>query len=572
MNAAALRLPWRALGAHAVAAFTLIVLLALGVPRLLSLDAATVAALQSAALAFTLPGALLGAALTRGRVRRHRHLLRALALGSDAIEVGEVRTLSSLPTTTTLASLGSMALAHAASVLTCAARGQVGADAAVAAWLLGLVLVAAAGLPLQASVRVGVVAALELLDPDVARELLLEVERTGAARRRVARRLALAIVGPVAFIAAGATLLTEAQVRLLSTQAAADTRRDADAVLSLALPPRAPPPAAARRRVRLELQAAEGTSRADLVVLLLAIALAAFVGRELGDWLVSDLTAATDRVRRLGNEEVVRTRGRVLPPARFKVVAALTEAIDALADRFAVFAVAQERALTARAGAARAHALLFAGFSHDLKNPLNAILGFSDLLERAELSPAQHESVAFLAQRARELLAWLEIWLDWSRLDAGQLTLAREPTLVAAWRVTLGRMLADALPETPFDLVRVPGSGTRGVLVDPHRTAQAVAALARALAAGGPRETPISVRAEVVDADLVVELEVPGDGARARELAPVLAGRPEGARRARGTALGLAFARGIARLHGGEVSLVQAEGRDAVRVTFRSGP
>jgi signal transduction histidine kinase len=76
--------------------------------------------------------------------------------------------------------------------------------------------------------------------------------------------------------------------------------------------------------------------------------------------------------------------------------------------------------------------LFFASVSHDLKSPLNAILGFAELVAHTErLSPGQSESLAPIERRGRELLALIETILDAARVEAGQLTLVHDSVTVS---------------------------------------------------------------------------------------------------------------------------------------------
>ena len=91
---------------------------------------------------------------------------------------------------------------------------------------------------------------------------------------------------------------------------------------------------------------------------------------------------------------------------RYTQVAALNNAIDILAGRFRIFARAQERAIEARAAARKLRSLLFASVSHDLRSPLNSILGFAGLVRQKPLSarsarkPRLHRAERARASRA----------------------------------------------------------------------------------------------------------------------------------------------------------------------------
>ena len=74
--------------------------------------------------------------------------------------------------------------------------------------------------------------------------------------------------------------------------------------------------------------------------------------------------------------------------------------------------------------------LFLASMSHDLKAPLNAILGFAGLVSRGPLTDGQRESVAIIEQRGLELLYLIDTILDAARVEAGELTVSPERTRV----------------------------------------------------------------------------------------------------------------------------------------------
>src|SRR6185437_10325246 len=154
----------------------------------------------------------------------------------------------------------------------------------------------------------------------------------------------------------------------------------------------------------------------------LAVLLAALLGALFGRVLASDLEQATRSVRLLGTESVLRGGTQIARPARFSMVGELGRAIEELTARFRVFAEAQEKALDARAAAHRMRSLLFASVSHDLKSPLNAVLGFAELVGQGLLTDAQRESLELIQKRGRELLGLIETILDAARagLAAGR--------------------------------------------------------------------------------------------------------------------------------------------------------
>lgn len=72
-----------------------------------------------------------------------------------------------------------------------------------------------------------------------------------------------------------------------------------------------------------------------------------------------------------------------------------------------------------------------AAVGHELRTPMNAILGFNDLLRQGEqLSADDQETVALISQSTHKLLKLINQILDFSQLQAGRLLLSMEPALL----------------------------------------------------------------------------------------------------------------------------------------------
>jgi PAS domain S-box-containing protein len=84
---------------------------------------------------------------------------------------------------------------------------------------------------------------------------------------------------------------------------------------------------------------------------------------------------------------------------------------------------AQEEAQRAN----RAKSDFVSRMSHDMRTPLNAVLGFAQLLESDTLTPEQRESVELISRGGRHLLNLIDEVLDIARIEAGQLSLSPEP-------------------------------------------------------------------------------------------------------------------------------------------------
>ena len=88
-----------------------------------------------------------------------------------------------------------------------------------------------------------------------------------------------------------------------------------------------------------------------------------------------------------------------------------------------------------RPGAEAAKREFLANISHELRTPMNGILGFAYLMRETTLSPEQSEYLDRIEQSSQQLLLLINDLIDFSQLAAGQLELAHERfTLAEALR------------------------------------------------------------------------------------------------------------------------------------------
>jgi PAS domain S-box-containing protein len=81
----------------------------------------------------------------------------------------------------------------------------------------------------------------------------------------------------------------------------------------------------------------------------------------------------------------------------------------------------------------RAKSDFLSGMSHELRSPLNAILGFAQLMESESPppSPSQAESIGRILQAGWHLLTLINEVLDLAKIESGQYTLSPEPVSLA---------------------------------------------------------------------------------------------------------------------------------------------
>jgi signal transduction histidine kinase len=544
------------------------------------------------------------------RIRKHRELLRALSQGTQSASPREIGELADLPASVTVRYFVISSVWGVIGVFPGIRPDKLDQGRAISLLILSITIVAASAMIQYVLLRNATVRPLELGPNDPITALLESQEMHQIPRRRLIQKFLIAVVAPVALVGVGAVLIAHAHLRTLTEQSRKNTalllaRTALDPGPGAGGPGREDAVAAAaqygflaqsagRRRegeptfsreadgelvlsVPLEQEQATVRFTADLdpavitegvVIALVACALAALLGGVLGRGLSADLAMATHRVRLLGTESVLRGATQIARPARFRLVARLGRAIEVLAERFRIFAGAQERALEAQEAAQRMRGLLFASVSHDLKSPLNAILGFAELVGREELTSPQRESLALISTRGRELLALIESILDTARVEAGQLTLMPRPTEVTALCTDAVRKARELASDAQLEVTMEVAEELPTVPVDPAYAARAIAivvAHAVRTAAADPAAHRVRVRATrpATPGDKVrIDIEMGSRNTTPAELEALFERRTTS--RGRGLTLGLSLARSIMELHGGSVEVEGAPDGAAV--------
>ena len=204
--------------------------------------------------------------------------------------------------------------------------------------------------------------------------------------------------------------------------------------------------------------------------------------------------------------------------------------------------------------------LFLASISHDLKGPLNSILGFAELVRRSPLTDGQLESLAIIEQRGRELLTLIQTILDSARVEAGELTIAAEMTMVGDVVMSGVLEARDLAVGTGVDIVGEIQPGVPRLHVDPLRVIQALTAVIMSAVRFTDKGT-VYVRATMPETGdrLRIDVEGSGRGVASAELEKIFEAfkYADRARRMGSLGLGLSLARSILELHGGSVEVEQ---------------
>jgi len=139
-----------------------------------------------------------------------------------------------------------------------------------------------------------------------------------------------------------------------------------------------------------------------------------------------------------GRETVVSFNGATLYDRNRRLQGVFAAARD-ITERKRLDQVLQENnveLISARSVAEKANLAkseFLSSMSHELRSPLNAILGFAQLLESDAVvpTPTQQESISQILQAGWHLLKLIEEILDLAKVESGQVPVSKEPVLVA---------------------------------------------------------------------------------------------------------------------------------------------
>lgn len=576
-------------------------LLSWAVPFLLLLGEPVRTSVTMTLFVSMLTGGIVAGILIRFRLRKHSFLLRALSVeshasGESSIAPEAIRTFIAEPQRIARAWLYPQYAALAAFATPLRPSPLDWTTSLAVALLAGLIL-STASLPLLVVVRTNFLRVLERAPINFAQELMAEAEKQARTNQQINRRITAAVTMPVVFVALGGALIVNAHLRRDDERFRAETARmlarsalelqpGSTAALERAIAEATtrgfPAQVAAEgarygvilerggiaelttpldhgsARVRYDSSTVPVIGMAPLLVALLATVTAALLGLWLGSLLTKDLQQATRRVRALGTMPGLGASGLTFTQRpRFLVVSELVDAIERLADRFSVFAQAQEDAIRARAVATRTRGLFFATVSHDLKSPLNSILGFTQLVSIEPLTSGQHESLQAIHSRARELLALIETILDAARVEEGQLSLVRDEVAFSDLYTGGIAKAAELSSGYPLQIYKEIERDIPPLLVDRQRVVRALATLV-AYSVRSHKGGKMWVRAErETDHSVRIDIDVPQPEHPPPELEAMLSTQTSARRRDhRGLALGLRLARSVVELHGGAVRVI----------------
>lgn len=222
--------------------------------------------------------------------------------------------------------------------------------------------------------------------------------------------------------------------------------------------------------------------------------------------------------------------------------------------------------------ASRIKSEFLANMSHEIRTPLNGILGFTNLLQKSELSPRQQDYLTTIQKSAESLLGIINEILDFSKIEAGKLVLENLPFNLRDLIQDALTMLAPAAHEKQLELVSLVYRDTPIQLQgDPQRLKQILTNLvgnAIKFTQGGT----VAVRAMLEDesddrAQLRISVQDTGIGLSEEDQQALFKAFSQAdnslSRQAGGTGLGLVISKRLIEQMGGEIGVDSTPGEGA---------
>lgn len=213
--------------------------------------------------------------------------------------------------------------------------------------------------------------------------------------------------------------------------------------------------------------------------------------------------------------------------------------------------------------AVRAREEVLAIVSHDLRNPLNAVVLAASLLKMSELSPDDREQIDTIDVSAKRMSRLIADLLDVTRLEGGK-RLPIEPS-----RVEVGSLLDEAYElfkaqAAAASITLQPRKGDRvpDVYADRHRIMQVLSNLIGNAMKFTPEGGVITFAVEARHEDVLFTISDTGPGIEKKHLHDIFSPYWQAKRAERlGAGLGLPIAKGIVEAHGGTIWVESEPGK-----------
>lgn len=204
-----------------------------------------------------------------------------------------------------------------------------------------------------------------------------------------------------------------------------------------------------------------------------------------------------------------------------------------------------------------------ANMSHELRTPLNAIIGFSDVLNMelyGKLGNEKYNDYSRLINEAGDhLLSIVNNILDMSKLEVGKFSITAEPFELNSLLHTCCDMMEREANEGHVQIIKEFDVGSGDILADSRAVKQMLINLLSNAIKFSPENSKIIVRAQLNEHTTTLEVIDQGIGISSTDLPklcnPFVQADNSYKREHEGVGLGLSVVKGLAQLHGGNLTI-----------------
>jgi two-component system cell cycle sensor histidine kinase PleC len=253
---------------------------------------------------------------------------------------------------------------------------------------------------------------------------------------------------------------------------------------------------------------------------------------------------------------------------RYAGIGTALEMMRASVEEASLRAMELDAARHAAEQASHAKSLFLANMSHEFRTPLNAIIGFAEVLKipiYGPLNPQQAEYVEDIHMSGQHLLNLVNEILELSKAEAGKLDLHEEPTPVDDLIEDCVRLTHIRAKQVGLTLVRPQPRSGISLLIDPVKARQILMNLLTNAIKFTPANGRVTLTAETLSCGGVeIAVADTGIGMSAdqteRAFEPFVQIDNQFNRQYEGTGLGLPLSRRLIELHGGNLKIESTPG------------
>ena len=216
--------------------------------------------------------------------------------------------------------------------------------------------------------------------------------------------------------------------------------------------------------------------------------------------------------------------------------------------------------------------LFFSSVSHDIRTPLNAIIGYAELLKLGISDPKEREkALDAIVTSGRTLLELINDVLDISKLDAGAMTIVPKPTKCDELAADIVATFGHEALKRGISVVAETVGDIPVLMVDPQRLRQILFNLV-GNAVKFTKKGSVRVRVGYSSETLTIRVVDTGVGMKLDELDRIMLPFAQASNTvAGGTGLGLAICNGLAKRMGGSITVRSVYGKGSAFIVSLKG-